>query len=165
MTDLVLAPQIPAVSLVLQQVTADPPAQLSAQVPAVSIQAVQDPVALAMMAVYQGPKGESGAGQSFGIAFGDVADRAVFTMPRPGLVQSVCLNITTAWDGAGAALAVKAGAIDLMPAAGNDPGMVAVFEWTPAVHLAADAQIRMLNTAGAGATQGAGLLVLDIVFD
>ncbi len=117
----------------------------------------------------RGPQGPAGGvdGLAFNVAFGDVADRVLFTMPIGGLVQVVTLNIDTPWNGAGASLAVTSTLPNtiLFDAIGADPSIEASFDATPAEHLPAGAQIHFLNTPGAGCTQGAGVVVLDIVFD
>ena len=112
-----------------------------------------------------GPPGEGSEGITRGFSFGDVSDRVIYTMPRAGLVQSAMLNIAVPWDGIGSAVAILAGLTDLMPAYGNDPALASVFEWTPAAHLAAGTEVHLLNTPGAGATQGIGTMVLEIVFN
>jgi hypothetical protein len=76
----------------------------------------------------------------------------------------VQIHIRVPFDGIGAALTVgDAGDTDrLMAAADNDPTAVGSYTTTPAYAYGSDTGLTLGITPGAGASQGAGVLVLYI---
>jgi hypothetical protein len=113
-----------------------------------------------------GPAGVGGTGAIPPIAFsyGDAA-RAVFTPDVPSILVSARVRITVPFDGAGPEIRLGTAADDdaFMSAADSDPTMAAEFETTPDVPLADGASVRLTITPGAGATQGAGVLLLNVL--
>lgn len=97
-----------------------------------------------------------------GFAFGD-APHTIYAVPDDRLAYLVRLVIDTAFDGAGASIAIgTAGDADaLMPAAANDPATAASYEFASNAELAAGDAVRLVINPGAGATQGAGRIILD----
>lgn len=99
-----------------------------------------------------------------GFAFGDASPAEVTTVAAGRTLLSVAIAVQTPFDGIGAALAVgDAATPDRFLAAGQvNPGAAALYVATPALRLGADTPLRLSITPGAGATAGAGLLILDI---
>lgn len=121
---------------------------------------VEESVTL-LTAVEQGPPGVSAALPPVAFAFGDASPRSVYTPPRGLLVKAVRLLIDTAFNGAGAALQLQAGAKVLMPAGLNDPLNVGEYESSPQADVAAGTPFVLTINPGAGATQGAGRLIFE----
>lgn len=112
-----------------------------------------------------GQPGLNGSGAlEFPFAYGDATPAAVTTATAGKMVYGVQVNIKTPFDGTGAALVVgDAGQANrLMAATENDPFNVGNNITNPAHAYAAGTGILLGITPGAGATQGAGLLVLHI---
>lgn len=112
-----------------------------------------------------GPPGPAGAASiEFNFAFGDATPATVVTALAGKLVYSVQVHIRVPFDGAGAALTVgDAGQADrLMKASENDVLTVGANTTAPAHAYAVDTPLSLSITPGAGATQGAGVLVLGI---
>lgn len=118
-----------------------------------------------MFAGEQGPPGPPGAADiEVAFSFGDATPAPLTTVPAGKLVYGVELYIKTPFDGAGAALSVgDAGQADrLLSAAENDISTAGGYFSTPAYAYAAPTVISLNITPGAGATQGAGVIVLRI---
>lgn len=118
----------------------------------------------------QGPPGAPGldaAGNPPPIpfAFGDASPAPVYTAASPALVVSAAVHLRTPFDGAGAALELGVSGQPglLMPAAYNDPRVPGEYENSPDVTLSAGQQVLLTITPGAGATQGAGVIILRIL--
>lgn len=97
-------------------------------------------------------------------AYGDATPAAITTALAGKLVYGVSIHIKTPFDGIGAALTVgDAGQVDrLMAAAENAPGQVGSNTTTPALAYAVDTPLILSITPGAGATQGAGLIIIEV---
>ncbi len=110
----------------------------------------------------QGPAG--GAAIEVAFAYGDATPVAAATALTGRLVYGVQIHIRVPFDGIGAALTVgDAGDTDrLMAAADNDPTAVGSYTTTPAYAYGSDTGLTLGITPGAGASQGAGVLVLYI---
>lgn len=103
--------------------------------------------------------------QVVGFAYGDASPATIYT-PSADAVFTLCrVVIDTPFDGAGAALAVGTAADPeiLMPASNNGPAIAASFESTPDTIVDAGTDIRVTITPGAGATAGAGRIILDSI--
>lgn len=118
----------------------------------------------------QGPPGPPGpTGPTYGpveinFSFGDATPVAVATVLANQLIYGVQLHIRVPFDGVGAALVVgdPAQPDRLMKANENDVLTVGTSTTAPAHAYAAATSVRLSITPGAGATQGAGVLVLGI---
>ena len=95
-------------------------------------------------------------------AWGDASPKQLLTVPAGRRVLTVRLIVDTAFDGAGAALAVgDAGDPGrLLAAAENDPGTPGTYAAHPAVLYGADTALTLTITPGAGASQGAGAVIV-----
>jgi len=112
-----------------------------------------------------GPAGPPGAAAvEIAFAYGDATPVALTTATAGKLVYGVDIHIRTAFDGSGAALTVgDAGdTARLMAANENDPTAVGSYTTTPAYAYGSDTGLTLSITPGAGASQGAGVLVLYI---
>jgi hypothetical protein len=124
---------------------------------------VEDSVTL-LTAVEQGPEGSGGGSAALppvAFAFGDASPRSVYTPPVGVLVKSVRLLVDIAFNGAGAALQLQAGAKVLMPAGLNDPLTKGEYDSSPQADVAAGTPFVLTINPGAGATQGAGRLIFE----
>ena len=151
-----------------------PDGTMVARQPDVVIVAGDPPQSLAIAAGAQGPTGAQGAigpagpagaaSVEINFAFGDATPAPVVTALAGKLIYGVQLHIKVPFDGAGAALVVgdAAQANRLMAADENDVLSIGSNTTAPAYAYAADTQILLSITPGAGATQGLGLLVLSI---
>lgn len=97
-------------------------------------------------------------------ACGDASPKPLISAPAGKVIHDVRVAVTTAFDGAGAALTVgSAGDPDeLMTAAQNLPSEAGAYEVSPGVSYGSTTAINLSITPGSGATQGAG--VVTIIF-
>lgn len=112
-----------------------------------------------------GPAGPPGAAAvEVAFAYGDATPVALTTALSGKLVYGVQIHIRVPFNGTGAALTVgDAGDTErLMAAADNDPASVGSYTTTPAYAYGSDTGLTLSITPGAGASQGAGVLVLYI---
>ena len=115
-----------------------------------------------------GPTGPAGPPGSVAVeaafAFGDATPAAVVTALAGKLVYGVELYIKTPFDGVGAQVVVGDAAQSdrLMAANENDLSAVGGNHTTPAHAYAVDTPVLLSVTPGAGASQGAGVIVLRI---
>lgn len=144
---------------IVRPATVSTPVRVAAGVPVVNVGAAAGP---------QGPRGEpglSGGGTTPPIefAFGD-APGAVYTPSVDGMLTVVRLQMTTAFNGSGAAieLGTLADPAAAFPANFNDPYSTQEFEVTPDLPLLAGQSLRLTITPGS-ASQGAGLLFLTFI--
>lgn len=119
----------------------------------------------------QGPQGEdglSGGGTVSPVAFsfGD-ASGTIFTPAATGTLTTVRVVFTTRYDGDGAtfALGTLASPGAAMSTNDNNPAVAAEYEVTADLPLAAGEALRLTQSPGAGATQGAGLIYLTFIPD
>lgn len=96
-------------------------------------------------------------------AFGDASPRNIYVAPNNRTATIVRVVIDTAFDGAGAAIAIGTAADPelLMPYDGNDPATALSYENAPDAALNAGDAVQLSITPGAGATRGAGRIILD----
>lgn len=113
----------------------------------------------------QGPPGEAG-GAILPIAFsyGDVSSRAVYTAPLSVTLVNVRIIFDTPFNGVSPVVSVGSGSDhDLyLPGNYNDPTTAAEYENTPDLIVASGNSVYLYIAPGAGATQGAGRLLLSI---
>lgn len=114
----------------------------------------------------RGPGGATGLSAvqlPINFSFGDASPRAAFTLPADAFLSELQLSIELPFDGESPALLVRTGTgLVLMAADQNAPGFAATYETTPAAQLLAGTQIIIETTPGAGATAGAGKLLLNL---
>ena len=110
----------------------------------------------------QGPAG--GAAVEVAFSYGDATPVAAATALAGKLVYGVQIHIRIPFDGTGAVLTVgDVGDTDrLMAATDNDPASVGSYTTTPSYAYGSDTGLTLGITPGAGASQGAGVLVLYI---
>lgn len=116
----------------------------------------------------QGPPG-SGAGGGIApiaFAFGD-APGTVWTPAQSGLLSYARVIVDEVFNGSGAQLVVGTGSDPdaVMPAAYVDLTALQEFENTPDIHLNVGEAVRLTITPGAGASTGAGRLLLNFIPD
>lgn len=112
-----------------------------------------------------GPPGPAGAASvEINFAFGDATPVTVVTATANKLVYSVQIHIRVPFNGTGAALTVGDAAQPdrLMKATENDVLTVGANTTAPAYMYTVNTPLLLSITPGAGATQGAGVLVLGI---
>lgn len=107
------------------------------------------------------PGGEASGNLEASFAFGDATPVALGT--AQGIAVALSLVITEAFNGVGAQLSVgTAGSPELLMAvAQNAPGEIARYEANPGFPIA-NQPLFLFITPGVGATQGAGVLFLEI---
>ncbi|MBW4469318.1 MAG: hypothetical protein KME45_03540 [Stenomitos rutilans HA7619-LM2] len=112
----------------------------------------------------QGPKGDPGSSGllKMPFAYGDASPIVVTSIT--GFVFTAAIVITTPFNGIGAALrlgdAVQSDR--LMNAAQNNPAFAAEYETNPGYGYTSATQLLFTITPGAGATQGAGYVLLEV---
>lgn len=115
----------------------------------------------------QGPDGQQGlpgtALPPINFAFGDASPRVVYTPAQNVLVMDVEVIIDTAFNGASPSLSVSASAATLMPPSLNDLKSIGSYEASPNLRINAGTPFTVTITPGAGATQGAGQLVISLI--
>jgi hypothetical protein len=117
----------------------------------------------------QGPKGDpgvsgGGALPPINFSYGDAA-HVVYTAPSNGVFTICRVDVSTAFNGTGAAIHVGlVGNIDvLIPSNHIDPTSVGGYEQTADYTVSTGAQVWLQIAPGAGATQGAGQLFLTFI--
>ena len=97
--------------------------------------------------------------------FNNVSPRVVYTLPSAMIVISATLSVKTAFDGIGASL--KVGTVQnpelLIAEADNAPSFVTSFGVEMYEELAGGTEIIITTFPGAGASAGAGNLILETV--
>lgn len=118
----------------------------------------------------QGPPGPPGAAGASGIAspptpfaFGDASPRTLFTTAAASLVLAVSVNITTPFNGAAPSIRIGTAAQPelLIAAVQSDLTVATEFEVNPNLVLGAAQEVLITLVPGAGATQGAGWIVIE----
>ena len=113
----------------------------------------------------QGQIGPTGAGVvEIAFAFGDATPKTLLTTGVGKTVYGVGLHIYTAFNGSGAALQVgdSGDPARLMAASQNSPGEVGSYTTSPN-HVYGSATVLLLTiTPGGGASQGAGIVTLQV---
>jgi hypothetical protein len=115
-----------------------------------------------------GPVGPAGAGGNgafhLAFVFNDVTMLPLTVVPAGARVTAAKLFVTTPFDGTGAQLSIGSSATPdlVMSAADCDAATAAVFESSPGVSFGSDTELYLHITAGVGASQGAGVVHLEI---
>jgi hypothetical protein len=121
----------------------------------------------------QGPRGEqgfTGASDSgvppVAFGYGD-ASGTIWSPDVAGTLVLARIVFSTAYDGSGAAVAIGtlAEPNSILAATDNDPATAGEYEVTADKHLGAGEAVRLTNTPGIGASQGAGLIYLTFLPD
>ncbi|MCX7689010.1 MAG: hypothetical protein N2045_13675 [Fimbriimonadales bacterium] len=114
----------------------------------------------------QGPSGAAGDAEirTIPFAYNNVTPFPVLQLPYAVLVRSAAIHIRTAFNGAGAALELGiAGQPGLLiPANRNLPNRINQYRTNPDAELAPNTQILLTITPGGGATQGQGVITLEL---
>lgn len=120
--------------------------------------------AIGAVAGRRGERGPSGSAiPAIAFSFGDASPRLLHTFDDAVMLADIAMVIDEPFDGAGAALRVlTGGGLVLLDADQNAPALAATFEATPSAQLAAGAGIWLEITPGAGATAGAGKILLTV---
>lgn len=122
--------------------------------------------------VDEGPQGPRGVPGTNGgtiapvyFSFGDATPDTIYTTDSAGTVVNVRLIVDTAFDGAGASISLGTTTDPdlLLDEAENDPSVASEYESTPDVVLTSGTAVRLSITPGAGATQGAGRILLTFI--
>ncbi len=112
----------------------------------------------------QGPRGLPGEASRiiFPFAYGDASPAIAASVA--GLVVAAAIIITVPFDGVGANLSLGDGTVSdrLLPANCIDPYTVATYEANLPHSYTVTTAILLSITPGAGATQGAGFVVLEV---
>lgn len=97
--------------------------------------------------------------------FGVPSPMLLHTVQAPTLLASVELDVRTPFNGAGAQLSIGQPGQPgrFMSASENDPAFAAQYEVFPNLELAPGEGIYLFITPGAGTTQGAGVVILNLV--
>lgn len=152
----------------LEAITED--VQVQAVVEEIRVEVYEDGAVEVVEVGLQGPAGAPGLDAGGNLppipfSYGDASPVPVYVPAVPSLVVSAAIHVRTPFNGFGAALELG---IDeqpglLMPAAYNDPATSGEYENTPDVTLSAGQQVLLTVTPGAGATQGAGVIILRVL--
>ena len=97
-------------------------------------------------------------------AFGDSSPRLLFDVERNLEVSSACIEITTPFNGTGAALSIGDSDDDegVFPSYAVNPAEVGIYESATKYRIDEDDQVIMTITPGAGASQGAGIATISL---
>lgn len=98
-------------------------------------------------------------------AYGDASPTTIFTPSAACTAILTRVVIDTPFNGTGAALQVGTSAQPavLMPASANDPTNALAYDFAADLPLAAAQAVQLTITPGAGATAGAGRIILDAI--
>lgn len=118
----------------------------------------------------QGPPGRDGVSGvsntiSQNFAFGDATPANLSTpIPANKLIRDVRVIFTTAFNGTGCSISIgDSGNLSrLMTTSDNNPTIAAAFEVNPQIKYGVSTQLLLTIVSGAGATQGAGQVIIDI---
>ena len=116
----------------------------------------------------QGPPGPPGpqgnAALQFSFAYGDASPVELFTALADKLITAVSIFMEQAFNGAGAALSVGTIAQPdaLLTTSENNPASTDVFHVSPNRSFGVDTTIQLFITPGAGASQGRGMVTIEI---
>ena len=96
--------------------------------------------------------------------YGDATPKLLLTVPANKVILSVNIVITTAFNGTGAALTVgdASNYSSVVAATDNNPSVISNWTIEPGVFFGSNTPIYLSITAGSGATQGTGLLTIQI---
>jgi hypothetical protein len=112
-----------------------------------------------------GPQGGAGTPRiEVPFSFGDATPAVLFTAEAGKLIERVTLFIEVPFDGLDPMLTIgDAGESErLMDVTENDPQAEAAYQVTPNLRYDTDTQILLFITPGLGASQGSGLVVVEM---
>ena len=112
-----------------------------------------------------GPQGPGGSPRiEIAFSFGDATPAVLFLAEANKLIQRVTIFIETAFDGTGPVLTIvdEDESERLMAAFENEPREAAAYQVTPNLTYDTDTQVLLFITPGLGASQGAGLVVVEM---
>lgn len=97
-------------------------------------------------------------------SYGDATPSVIFTSPAGRTVLSSQISVLTAFNGSGAALTLGDATVSdrLISASENDPATVATYETDPLYTYITDTQVLLSITPGSGASQGNGIVHLEL---
>ncbi len=108
-----------------------------------------------------GPSGSALPAISFG--YGDASPRLIHVFDEQSLLAELQLVIQQPFDGEGATLRLRTGTgLVVMDTDQNAPALAATFETTPGAQLPAGTGLYLEIIPGAGATAGAGQVLLNL---
>lgn len=134
------------------------------EAPAVAV-SVAEPAQVNITVAVQGAPGTDGSGMvSIPFQYGNATPKSLVVALAGKTVYSVALYITESFDGVGASLSVgDAGSAGrLMLTTENDPLSVGGYITNPSYSYGADTQLLLTINQGAGPSQGAGVVLLQI---
>lgn len=101
---------------------------------------------------------------TFNFSYGDATPDELMNVPAGRVVEKVSVVFLVAFDGMNPAIKVGDDLDDerLMPASGNDPTEAATFEAHPGHRYATRTAIKVTITPGFAATQGSGIIIVDL---
>lgn len=113
----------------------------------------------------QGPRGAPGVGfVEVAFRYGDATPKPIVSIAADSFLKLARVYITEAFDGTGAALTL--GDVDdptrIMESGWIDPATLGETETAPGIRYDDPTQVLLFITPGAGATQGAGVVVLEV---
>ncbi len=113
-----------------------------------------------------GPTGPAGTAIApYEFAYNEASPATIYVVPALSLVSAVRIGVRTAFNGTGAALSVGIPGQPtlLMLTSDNDPTIAADYNTSADVELPGGTPIQLYTTPGFGATQGAGVVLIDLV--
>jgi hypothetical protein len=100
---------------------------------------------------------------SFSLAYNAAVNNDVFTVPTGYVLDEVRVLVQTAYDGTGPTITVGTAGMPTQIFAATDINLAAAGVWTTTfAAIAGPYTVRVVNTEGAGATQGQLLLILKL---
>lgn len=118
------------------------------------------------MGIQGRPGAPGGSIPTIDFAWGD-APHIVWTPDNAGVLTLVRIDIVTPFNGASPSIVVGtlSDPTAAMPADQNDPKSIAKYQRTADIHLIAGQGVLLTITPGAGASAGAGVLILEFLPD
>jgi len=113
-----------------------------------------------------GPTGPAGTAIApYEFAYNEASPATVYVVPALALVSSIRIGVRTPFNGTGAALSVGIPGQPtlLMLTSDNDPTIAADYGVFTDIELPGGTPIQLYTTPGFGATQGAGVVLIDLV--
>ncbi|MBZ0158377.1 MAG: hypothetical protein K8I29_19440 [Alphaproteobacteria bacterium] len=156
--DVTVTPEVTEITI--QTETPD----IQVEAPSVAV-SVSEPAQVNITVAVQGAPGTDGNGMvSIPFRYGDATPKDLVVALAGKVVYSVALYITESFDGVGASLSVgdAGNAGRLMQTTENDPLSVGGYITNPSLSYGADTQLLLTINQGAGASQGAGVVLLQI---
>jgi hypothetical protein len=112
-----------------------------------------------------GPQGPAGTPRiEIPFAFGDATPLELFVAEAGKLIERITIFVRAVFDGSNPSLTIgdEGDPVSLMSATENNPSEVAAYQVTPNLHYVSDTQVLLFITPGLGASQGSGLVVVEM---